>query len=786
MLVLLVALGAGGAMAAAAGSRRTATADERLDAVSNPPTAFVGASDLPTIEAIVERPEVAGATAFEQFGVQPATVPCGDAADQYFPFYAPVAGDPFGVPRPRLIHGRFADPDAADEVVVSEQHAARLDVGVGDRIELVPFVVDPDLGEITGCADDPIAEVVVVGVIREYLELGAAGEPTLAATYLTPAFAEEHGDVSVAPLFGFGGFLQLRDGVDVGAFADDVGEAFGDGVDGEGFGGVFAFGGPSPIEPTLGALAVGLWGLAGAIALATAVVAVAAAVRQSSAAAADLRLLAAVGLGRRGLRTAAALPLAVPFALGMLLAPFVATVLSTRHLVGLARRVEPDPGIDVDLPVLLGGTAVGIAALAAVTVVLAWRGATRALRPEDQVGGGGHLSLADRIARLGAPPWASVGVGYAFEGRQARRASLPGRAAVLGVAAGTAGIVGVLVFGTGVGRANDDPAVYGWGDWAAAASAATEEEQAGEDLAALLLEEDDLSIISHVQGRFQLELDGVVYPGSPVEHLRGEGGPTVVSGRLPVGTTEIALGSDTAERLGVDIGSLVRASGPDGDADLRVVGLVALMGFDGDSVRSGWTTDRAAVDALGWGPGCNSEQECFTTTAIAFRDGADVDGVVERLAAEDIDVELPEPSAEVVLLAEADQLPGAAAAGVAVVAGAGLLHAVAVTVTRRRHELSIVRAIGFDRRQSAGVLLVEALAVGTVGAVLGGLVGGTTGRLAWQAAARAIGIGPQLPGIGALIAVVVGGVVALSLVIGVWPAIRAARQPAAIGLREER
>lgn len=788
LLVLLVALGVGGAMAAAAGSRRTATADERLDAVSNPPSAFVGASDLPTLEAIVGRPEVAAASAFEQFGVQPATEPCGDASEHYFPFFVPIAGEAFAVPRPRLVHGRFADPDAPDEAVVSEQHAARLGVGVGDRIQLLPFLIDPDAGEITGCGEDPVAEVVVVGVIREYLELGAAGEPTLAATYLTPAFAEAHGEESVSPLFGFGGFVHLRDDADISAFIDDVGESLGAGVDGEGFGGAFAFGGPSPLEPTLDALAVGLWGLAAALALATVAVTVAAAVRQTAAAAPELRLLAAVGLGRRELQVASALPVAVPLAIGVLLAPAVATLLSTVHLVGLARRVEPDPGIDVDPVVLLAGTAAALLVLGAATAFLAWRGASRALRADDQ-GGGGRVSLADRFARLGAPPWASLGVGYAFEGRrgrQGRRAALPGRAAVLGVAAGTAGVVGVLVFGTGVGRANDDPAVYGWGDWHASASAATEEAQAGDELEELLLAEDDLTAISNVQGRFQLELDGTRYGGSPVEHIRGAAGPTVVSGRLPVGTAEIALGSDTAERLGAGVGSSVRASGPDGEADLRVVGLVALLGFDGDSVRSGWTTDRAAVDALGWGPGCNDEQECFTTTAIAFRDGADIDEIIERLAAADVDVELPEPSAEVVLLAEADQIPGMAAAGVAVVAAAGLLHAVAVTVSRRRHELSIVRAIGFDRRQSAGVLVAEALAAGVAGALLGGLVGATAGRLAWQAAARAIGIGPQLPGIAPLTAAVVVGVVVLALLTGLWPAVRAARLPAAAGLQEER
>lgn len=784
LLVVLVALGAGGAMAAAAGARRTATSDDRLLAISNPPDAFVAASDLATLDAALDRPEVQNATAIEQLGLQPSTVPCGDADESYFPIFVPRRGA-FDVPRPRLVEGRFPDPAAPAEALVSEQHAARLGVGVGDPIRFTGYVVDEASGEVDGCTDDVIAEVVVVGVVRELLEIGAAGEPTLAATYLTPAFADAHRDLSLVALFGVGGWVDLAPGEDTSAFVDAVAEQFepGEESDGSRFAAAFPFDGPSPLEPALDALAVGSWGLAGALALATAVTLAVALVRQLAAHDVELRLLASLGLGRRSLEFAAALVVAVPAGLGLLLAPVVAVGLSTVHLVGLARRVEPEPGIAVDGAVVLAGLLGGLVFVAAAAAVACRAAAARAIRAADQRVSG-RPSVATRLARAGVAPWLSMGVGYAFE-RRRREGSLPGRTALLGVVAGTAGIIGVLVFGIGVGRANDDPSVYGWGDWDATVDAADEAAQTDVDILGPLLADPDIAVVSQVQARFHLTLDGTRIPGSPVEHLQGRGGPTVVRGRLPVGAGEIALGGDTAERLDASIGTTLLASGPGGDAPLRVVGIVAMLGFDGDALSAGWTADRAAVDALGWEPGCNNEAECFTTTAVAFGDGADTDALVERLASHDVTVELPEPAAEVVLLAEADQIPSVAAMGLAAIAAVGLAHAVAATVSRRRRELGVVRALGFDRRQAAGVLVAEGLAVALTGAVLGGLAGAAVGRAAWRAAARAIGIGPSLPGVLPLAVAVVAAVVVLALGISVVPAVRAARLSPAAGLREE-
>lgn len=787
LLAALVCVGVAGSMAAAAGARRTATADDRLLAVSAPPSAFVVAGDPGTLDAILARDEVDAATALEQFFVQPAGVRCTDASEHYFPMFVPIGDGSLTVPRPRLVAGRWADPAAAGEAVVSEQHASRLGVGVGDHIELLPGLIDEETGEPGGCGDEPVADVEVVGVIRELLELGAAGEPTLAATYLTPAFAAAHGDLSFGSLFGFGAYVHLQPGESIDAFVDSVNAApprTGD-DEGEGsFAAAYTFDTASPLEPPLDALSGGLWALAGALALATAVAGSLGAVRQLAARAADLRGLAALGVDRRGLMVGAA-ALALPLVGGLALAPLIATLLSTVHLIGLARRVEPSPGLHVDGDVLVAGALIAVGLFGIVVALSAWWAATVALRP-DRGDTTSRTSLVDRLVRIGAPPWVALGAGYAVEGRRARRTALPGRVAMLGVACGAMGVVAVLAFGVGVRRANDDPSVYGWGDWDVSVSADDEAAQRSEETTGLLLSDPGIDAVSEIQARFQLELDGIRLGGSPVKQLRGRAGPTVVSGRLPSGTTEIALGRATAARLGASVGSELTARGPDGTTALRVVGIVALQGFDGDSLRSGWTADRAAVDALGWGPGCNEEQECFTETNVSFRPGADPAEVVDRLAEAGFDVQHPEPGGEIVLLAQADQLPGVAAAGMALVATLGLLHAVAATVSRRRHELSVTRALGFARRHVSGVLLAESLTIGVAGAALGVVLGAALGRAAWRAVAASIGIGSGLPGVAPIAISTVAAVVLLSLLVTAWPAVRVARAKPAADLREER
>ena len=777
LLVLVLAVGAGGAMGAAAGARRGATAGERLAAGSAVPEAFVVAADPATFDAMVAVPEVAAASGFTLLGLQPETVPCSDDPGSYFQVAGAAAGRPFAVPRPRLVDGRFSDQSNPGEAVVSEQHARRLGVGVGDRIRFLPYLLGED--GVTGCGEHVVAEVEVVGVIRELFEIGAGDEPTLASTHVTSAFIAAHPEVPVTGP-GVTGFVDLAAGTDPQDFADDLAERAPKDGDGQPLAValVGVAGAPAPLQPALDAGAVGLWALAGVVALVAATVLALGLARQVAATATELRLLAVLGVRRRHRAAAAAAPGIVVVGLGITLAVVLATALSTVHLVGLADVVEPEPGFDLDLGVLLVGVLAVIVVVGALLAAIAWRASTAAGRPASFEGRSLRPGLAERLAAAGAPPWAALGAGYALV--PGRRPALPARSALAGVVVGTAGVLAVLLFGLGVGRAGSDPAVYGWGTW----DGLVRSDDDG-DTSAVMAADPDVDGVAALQIRFKLRLDGEETNGLPVENIEGRSGPTVVKGRLPVGPSEIALGSATAGALGTGIGSTVDAEGPAGTATLAVVGITAFPAFDADPLATGWTADRQVVDDLGWPAGCNDETECFQTTAVVWRDGADVDTVVDRLRGSGFEVQEPEPGAEVLLIAEADGLPSVAAGVVALVAAAGLAHALTVTVARRRRELAVVRALGFDRAQVRRVLHVEGFVLGVTGGVLGAVAGLVIGGISWRAAARSIGIGPVLPSPTGLVTAVLVCVVALGVLSSLLPARFAVRATPAEALREE-
>ncbi len=116
----------------------------------------------------------------------------------------------------------------------------------------------------------------------------------------------------------------------------------------------------------------------------------------------------------------------------------------------------------------------------------------------------------------------------------------------------------------------------------------------------------------------------------------------------------------------------------------------------------------------------------------------------------------------------------------------GALNTMYSAVSERSREIATMRAIGFGSGSVILSFVFEALLIAFIGGVVGCIVvlplnGVTTGTLNWQTfshLAFAFRVTPLLLGIGILFALVMG------LIGGVPPAIRAARRPVAIALRE--
>jgi len=117
----------------------------------------------------------------------------------------------------------------------------------------------------------------------------------------------------------------------------------------------------------------------------------------------------------------------------------------------------------------------------------------------------------------------------------------------------------------------------------------------------------------------------------------------------------------------------------------------------------------------------------------------------------------------------------------------GALITMYTAVATRTREIATLRALGFGRLPVLLSVVGESLAIATVGGVLGALGaylafdGFQTATINWQSfsqVAFAFRVGPPLLVLGVLYAL------ALGLVGGLFPAVRAARMPVATALRE--
>ena len=263
----------------------------------------------------------------------------------------------------------------------------------------------------------------------------------------------------------------------------------------------------------------------------------------------------------------------------------------------------------------------------------------------------------------------------------------------------------------------------------------------------------------------------------------------ISEGEPPAGPGEIALDVGTAEEQGFEVGDRVKvaAAGP-----VRAYELVGLATF-GSQTSIGATTvvvyELAAAQAL------FDKQGEVDFAFVAARDGV----TAEQLRRA-VDGVLPPQAQARTAAQEADALSdqigdalgflttGLLAFGfIAVLVGAFLIfNTFSITVAQRARELALVRTLGATRRQVLSSVLLEALAIGTIGALVG-LVAGFGFQALLDALFNAVGV--DLP---STEAVVRPRTIAVSLFVGIVvtlvgaavPALRATRVAPLEALRE--
>jgi hypothetical protein len=767
--LLIVLVGAIGAvtMATAAGARRASTALERFQASSLGADIELSVGGSPATASVVE--QVPGVEAAGYLTVVALILP---QLPQFQSLGVPTDTQ-FGtvIDRGRIVDGRAPDPNAVDEVALGEGIAAQLGLSAGDTLQAVSYT--PEQVERVNNAVDPgppagPAPVLrVTAIVRRPLDLG---EEQSAGSLLifTPAFARQY----AGKIGEFGTRVRIRT---VGGQADvpDVLQGARERL-GEQFLDAQALDlKQQGASKTIDVLAAALWIAAAAAAVAGIVAIGIVLSRETALAVLDRVCLGELGCTRRE-QLLVTLPATVVVALvGAAVATLGAILLSPLFPVGAARRADPDIGVHVDWVVV----AIGVAALTAVVLTVAFLAAARALDPPP-ASHSTRRRLTDGATRVGGSPAVASGVRMAVDPDRGRSA-IPVRAGFLGAIAGIVGVSAVLVFAASLDQFASVPARHG-AQWDVSVPESPNAGTCYGDTHGL---ETDAAFAALAEICTEaIQIDGTPVNALAFRQLRGEIEPVLLRGRAPEQPDEVALGARTLQSLNKDIGDTVEARLLKKQRRYTIVGEAVMPTL-------------GAAQPLGEGAiFTGAGHQALFDRGIYFRyfvgrlaDGADRDALAAHVeAAPEFDpLASPAIPVEVGRLQRIGWLPWALALLFAALGSIAVAHALLTNVRRRRKELALLKALGFRPRDVRVSVASTATTLAAVGLVVGAPVGALIGVLIWRRVTNDLGVATTsaIPVL-ALAGMVVAALVVVNAIAFV-PGRRAARTPAAHTLQAE-
>jgi ABC-type antimicrobial peptide transport system permease subunit len=141
--------------------------------------------------------------------------------------------------------------------------------------------------------------------------------------------------------------------------------------------------------------------------------------------------------------------------------------------------------------------------------------------------------------------------------------------------------------------------------------------------------------------------------------------------------------------------------------------------------------------------------------------------------------------AEIVNYRSMGTTPGLLSGGLAVGAVVALSLTLVASVRRRRHELALLKTLGFTQGQLALAVAWQSTVVAVIGVVIGVPLGIGLGRLLWNLFAHQLSAVPNTTIPTVLIVLVGVGALVLANVVAAVPGRHAARTPTALVLRAE-
>ena len=809
-LAILVGLAGGASLMLWAGSRRTGSAHERFRSAQHAFDVGLQVSCRPGAEtegdtscfdevgrlpAVADASTVTSLPAFIETldgrSIQPnPDDPCDSEAGTVEVAYDASGRYGTTLNRSRFVAGRPANVRAADEVVLSQDAATRLGLHPGSELGVRLFG-GADCGDAPEKWRAPV-RVRIVGVQLSPAEVRPPSGTFLQTLRVTPEFARRAGAVPGA--FNYLP-VRLRPGASVAALRVQARAAVYE-VNVALSQAEMASAVQRAIRPNQVSLEI----LAALTAFAALAVLGQVLIRHTYVESDADAVLSALGMTTRE-RVALASLRGATVGLGAAAVAVVAAVAASPLMpIGLARRLEPFPGIAVDGAVLAVGALLTLLFVVVVTAVTAARLAARGDR-EVRVK---RATLANFAAGAGFSPAAVSGARLALE-RGVGTTAVPVASSFAGLAIAVVAVVGSLTFGAGLTHLQTTPRLVGW-NW---------------DVAVTLPQE-DADALSLVDARARIErafgehgiadyAKGTLWSPFPQgrdlqvgpDHTDVGGfiafdgsarvGPSVITGRKPSQADEIMLGPTTISRLGLHVGNDVDVIGQAGTWDapgretstrMTIVGTGlapmteslgrgAVVTIEGLRRLSPDATEQAWFIQI---PPGGDRESVLSAYRSAFppsmRTSIDSFG---REQFEFLALNVEQIESVPVLFAV---IMGLMALGV-------LAHVLAVASRARRRDMAVLRALGFSRGQTLRAVAWQSTIYAVGSLVIGIPVGVLLGRLAWRTYAVHLGAVPEAATPLVACVAVAAAALALGGVLAIVPAWRAARTPAGIALRAE-
>lgn len=659
----------------------------------------------------------------------------------------------------KLVRGRAADPAVEGEFVATPAFVEGAGAELGDQFELATYTQEQgDRGEygVTQPAG-PKLTATLVGIADGP---GTIEDPTPVAVFSSALLERSEIGASQTKIV-----VRLDKGVDLEQLRAELGTL------------------PDSTELSIGPAEMisaqmrraintqgrGLWIVAIVAGIASIAVLGQVITRQVRLSIAERQLLAAIGFTEGQVLAESVARASPPVVFGCVLGAISSVAFSGIFPTGFIRQIEPEPGVLVMWVVtLVAAAALAVALLlwTAVSLALA-RSDIRSVRPSPTL---------EALASRSASPAAGVGLRFAFTRAKGERGSV--RAALAGVMFAVGGLVAAITFGVSVDRLIDEPFRYG-GNYDVAMGD-NGGEQIDQGLAADLVGDPNVTSLMFYAGSYGRS-GATTVPLSGLQAIRGEGTPTMISGRLPSGDDEIGLGRVTADDVGAGVGDKLTLTGLTGTRTFRVTGIVIVTGLGANEGigEGGVVTLRglAGVD----------DTAKVVTALVRFRPGSNG---IEKYAAYAATAgaappESPYQPAAISSMARVRAIPFVVAAVLALLAVLTVAHGMLTSVRARRRDLAVLRSMGADRGFVSRVVHWQATAFTIVPALLAVPLGFIVGRAVFAAYADGIGAINDAAVPVLIVCAVLVGVVALANTVATLTAHRVRRTSPAVVLQIE-